>query len=139
MASWLSTHRRSLLFLLVLLALGGMVTALRLPVALFPTLDFPRVVVNIDAGDRPVERMAVEVTQPLEQALRAVPEVRAIRSTTSRGSADLALTFDWRTDMVTALLQVQAAVNQILPTCRPVSVLRHGGWTPRFFRCWDWP
>lgn len=115
MASWLVTHRRSLLFLLALLALGGMAASLRLPVALFPTVDFPRVVVNVDAGDRPVERMAVEVTQPLEQALRGVPEARAIRSTTSRGSADLSLTFDWGTDMVTALLQAQAAVYQILP------------------------
>lgn len=113
--AWLLAHRRSLLFLLALFALGGMVTALRLPVALFPTLDFPRVVVNVDAGDRPVDRMAVEVTQPLEQALRAVPDARAIRSTTSRGSADLALTFEWGTDMVTALLQVQAVVSQILP------------------------
>ena len=115
MGVWLMQHRRSLLLLLALLAIGGLAAALRMPVALFPTLDFPRVVVNVEAGDRPVERMAVEVTQPLEQALRAVPEARGIRSTSSRGAADLSLSFDWRTDMVTALLQVQAAINQVLP------------------------
>lgn len=115
MGNWLLLHRRSLLVLLGLLVLGGIAAAFRLPVALFPTIDFPRVVVNVGAGDRPVERMAVEVTQPLEQALRAVPEAQAIRSTTTRGSTDLSLIFDWNTDMVTALLQVQAAINQALP------------------------
>jgi multidrug efflux pump subunit AcrB len=115
----LQRQRRSLLFLLALLALGGTALALRLPVGLFPNIDFPRIVVNIDAGDRPVERMVVEVTQPLEQALRAVPEARSIRSTSTRGTADLALNFAWGTDMVAALLQVQAAVNQVLPDLPP--------------------
>ena len=44
-ASWTASHRRSILFLLLLLALGGAVSALKLPVALFPHVDFPRIVV----------------------------------------------------------------------------------------------
>lgn len=119
MGIWLQRHRRSLLFLLALLAVGGGLFALRLPVALFPTIDFPRVVVSLNAGDRPVDRMVVEVTRPLEQALRAVPDVRAIRSTSSRGSADIAVTFAWNSDMVTALLQVESAVNQALTSLPP--------------------
>lgn len=112
-------HRRSILVLLALLALGGAATALRLPVALFPNISFPRIVVSVDAGDRPIERMVTEVTFPLEQALRAVPEVRGIRSTTSRGAAELSVNFAWGSDMVTALLQVQSAVNQALPQLPP--------------------
>lgn len=119
MAAWLQRHRRSLLFLLALLAVGGGLFALRLPVALFPTIDFPRVVVSLNAGDRPVDRMVVEVTRPLEQALRAVPDVRAIRSTSSRGSADISVTFAWNSDMVAALLQVESAVNQALTSLPP--------------------
>ena len=38
-----------------------------------------------------------------------------IRSTTSRGSADIALSFDWGHDMVSATLQTQGAINGILP------------------------
>ena len=30
----------------------GMVTIVGLPVALFPHVDFPRIVVSLDAGDR---------------------------------------------------------------------------------------
>ncbi len=115
MRDWLQLHRRSLLFLLLVFVLGGAFAAWKLPVGLFPNIDFPRIVVNIDAGDRPVDRMVVEVTQPLEKALRAVPEVTGIRTTSTRGSADLSISFAWGTDMVASLLQIQAAVNQALP------------------------
>ena len=50
---------------------------------------------NVDAGDRPADRMAIEVTWPIEEAVRAVPGVRTVRSTTSRGSADVSINFDW--------------------------------------------
>lgn len=115
MGAWLQRHSRSLLVLLAVLALGGALAAWKLPVSLFPTIDFPRIVVSVDAGDRPVNRMVLEVTQPLEQALRAVPGVESIRSTSSRGSAELSVNFGWGHDMIAALLQVQAAVNQSLP------------------------
>lgn len=115
MRGWLQLHSRSLLFLLFVFVLGGIFAAWKLPVGLFPNIDFPRIVVNIDAGDRPLDRMVVEVTQPLEKALRAVPEVTGIRTTSTRGSADVSISFAWGTDMVTSLLQVQAAVNQVLP------------------------
>jgi CzcA family heavy metal efflux pump len=115
-ALWLKSHRLSLLFLLALFTLGGILGALQLPVTLFPDIQFPRIVVNIDAGDRPVDRMVIEVTQPLEQALRAVPDVTSIRSTSNRGSANISINFNWNNNMVIALLQVQSAINQILPS-----------------------
>jgi multidrug efflux pump subunit AcrB len=40
-ANWIQGHSRSILFLLALLAVGGIVAALRLPVSMFPTVDFP--------------------------------------------------------------------------------------------------
>ena len=111
MNDWLLTHRRSVLFLLVTAVLLGGVAAWRLPVGLFPVIDFPRVVVSVDAGELPVERMATEVTRPLEEALRAVPNVRGLRATSSRGAAELSLNFSWGTAMTVAELQVQSAVN----------------------------
>ncbi len=54
---WMQAHRRSLLFLLAVLMVGGVVAALHLPVALFPRVSFPRVRVMLDAGDRPADRM----------------------------------------------------------------------------------
>jgi len=109
-SGWLEAHRRSVLFFLAVLALGGAATALKLPVGLFPQVSFPRVVVSLDAGDRPAEEMMALVTIPIEEALRAIPGVKNVRSTTSRGSAEIAVNFGWGLDMIAATLQVQAAL-----------------------------
>ncbi|MGE0707138.1 MAG: efflux RND transporter permease subunit [Planctomycetota bacterium] len=110
--AWVQSHRRSVLFLLTVLGLAGLASAWRLPVGLFPRLTFPRVAVSLQAGDRPSDRMATEVTRPVEEAVRAVPGVRSVRSTSSRGSADVSIDFGWGEDMVAATLQVEAAINQ---------------------------
>ncbi len=116
---WMQKHHRSILFLIAVLAAGGIACSLSLPVALFPHVDFPRVVIGLDAGDRPADRMAIEVTRPVEEAIRAVPGVRSVRSTTSRGCADISINFDWGQDMVAAMLQVESYINQVLPTLPP--------------------
>ncbi len=108
-------HSRSILLLTVLLAAAGVWAALSLPISLFPNIEFPRIIVSVNAGDRPVDRMTIEVTEPLERALRGVPNVVDIRSTSSRGSADVSVNFNWGTDMITALLQAESAVNNLLP------------------------
>ncbi|MEJ2723864.1 MAG: efflux RND transporter permease subunit [Deltaproteobacteria bacterium] len=113
-SSWVPGHRRSILFFLALLVLGGALSAFRLPVALFPRVDYPRIQVMLEAGDRPANQMVTIITRPVEEALHAIPGVRSIRSTTSRGSAEISIDFSWGHDMVVALLQVESAVNQQL-------------------------
>ncbi len=112
---WLQAHRHSVLFLMAPPVLGGIYSALRMPVSLFPVISFPRVVVYLDADDRPASQMELEVTRVVEQALRGVPKVTAISSTTSRGSADVDVRFNWGTDIPRAVLQVEAVLNQVLP------------------------
>jgi CzcA family heavy metal efflux pump len=124
---WAASHRRSILFLVVILAIGGIIAGFKSSVSLFPHVNFPRVVVLIDAGDRPASQMMIAVTRPVEQAVRSVPGVANLRSTTSRGSAELSINFNWGEDMVSAMLQVESAVNQIvgsLPTGTNFSVRR---------------
>jgi CzcA family heavy metal efflux pump len=116
---WMQRHRRSLLFAIALAALAGGLTAFRLPISLFPNVSFPRVVVSLDAGDRPAEQMATLVTMPVEEALRRVPNVRDVQSRTSRGTAEISLNFDWGTDMAQATLQAQSAISEILASLPP--------------------
>ncbi len=113
--AWAQSHARSILFFLAILVVAGVVASFSLPVALFPHVSFPRVRITLDAGDRPAERMAIEVTTPVEEAVRAIPGVRSVRSTTSRGTAEISVNFDWGEDMVAAMLQCQSQVNKILP------------------------
>ena len=113
---WAASHRRSILFLLLLAALFGGFAAFQLPVALFPHIDFPRVVVSLNAGDRPADQMVVQVTRPVEVAVRSVRGVREIRSTSTRGDADVSVNFAWGTNMQVATLDVGAAVTRLLGT-----------------------
>ena len=115
LTAWAQSHARSILFLLGALVLGGAVASFSLPVALFPQVSFPRVRITLDAGDRPAEQMTIEVTTPVEEAVRAIPGVRNLRSTTSRGSAEISVNFNWGEDMVSAMLQCQSQINKILP------------------------
>lgn len=115
MIDLMQRHSRSIWLSVFLVTLAGLMAATRLPVTLFPHIDYPRVVVSIDAGERDATQMAADITRPAEFALREIPGVTQIRSTTSRGSAEIALSFGWGDDMVASTLATQGALATILP------------------------
>jgi multidrug efflux pump subunit AcrB len=115
-AIWIERHRRSLLFVAFALALAGVYAAISLPVGLFPITSFPRIRIEVDAGAMPAKQMLVDVTEPLERVARAVPAAQDVTSTTSRGSAEIFVDFPWGYDMNQALLAVDAAFAQQLPS-----------------------
>jgi CzcA family heavy metal efflux pump len=133
LTAWTAAHRRSLLFLLLLPIIAGMAAALSLPVTLFPNVSFPRVRLSIEAGDRPAEQMVLQVTDPIEQAVHKVPNVTDVRSTTTRGTAEISIFFDWGTDMVAAMLQVNAEVARILPQLPPGTSMQTQRMDPTVF------
>lgn len=97
------------------LTLAGFVSAFALPVGLFPQVSFPRVVVDLDAGDRPADQTALLVTRPVEEAIRTVPGVVSLRSETTRGSSQISVDFGWGRDMTSSTLLVDAAIARVLP------------------------
>ncbi len=112
-------RRRSLLTLVGLLVAGGLLAAFVMPVSLFPTVLFPRIAITVDAGDRPADQTEAVITRPVEQALRAIPGVRDLRSTTSRGSTEISINFAWGSDMDLALQRTEAAVARSQQTLPP--------------------
>ncbi len=86
-----------------------MYLALTIPISVFPTTDFPRVVIGVDNGVMPIDQMMVTITRPIEESVNSVPGLQQVRSITSRGSAEIDLFFDWHADMVTTLQLVDAA------------------------------
>jgi multidrug efflux pump subunit AcrB len=113
--AWLERHKRAVLVLAAALAMGGVMAASTLPIGLYPQTNFPRVRIMVAAGSQPATLMVQQVTQPVERAVRAVPEVRDVSSTTSRGAAQITIDFAWGSDMTAATLGVNAAVAQLLP------------------------
>jgi multidrug efflux pump subunit AcrB len=110
---WFQRFSRPILFLVASLALVGAYLALTVPVSVFPETDFPRIVIGIDNGVTPIDQMLVTITRPIEEAVNVVPGLRRVVSTTSRGSADVDLFFDWNSDMVLTLQRVDAVVARL--------------------------
>ncbi len=116
---WLSRSTRTIFFFAAVLTLAGIFLATRVPISVFPETNFPRVVIGIDNGVMPVEQMEVTITRPIEDAVNAVPGLRTVRSTTSRGSAEVSLFFDWNQDMILSLQLVDAALSKVEQSLPP--------------------
>jgi CzcA family heavy metal efflux pump len=124
---WLARSTRTIFFFVVVLTLAGIYLALQVPISVFPETNFPRVVIGVDNGVMPVEQMQVTITKPIEDAVNSVPGLKTVRSTTSRGSAEVSLFFDWNVDMFHQLQLVDAAlgkVEQTLPSTAKVTTNR---------------
>src|SRR6202166_481262 len=124
---WFRRLSRPILFLIVSLALVGVYFAFTIPVSVFPNTDFPRIVVGIDNGVMPIDQMLVTITRPIEEAVNSVPGLLKVQSITSRGSAEVDLFFDWKSDMVLTLQRVDAVVARLqaeLPTTAKVETHR---------------
>ena len=117
--SWLSRHGGTFAIIALALTIAGIVSAISLPVGLFPQVSFPRVVVDLDAGDRPADQTELLLTRPVEEAVRAVPGVLSERSETTRGSAQISINFGWGRDMIASTLLVEAAIARVLPSLPP--------------------
>src|ERR1700727_68441 len=109
-AFWFSRYAKSLIFLVLILAAAGLYLAFTIPISVFPTTDFPRVVIGVDNGVMPIDQMMVTITRPIEEAVNSVQGLQQVRSITSRGSAEINLFFDWRVDMFQTLQRVDSAV-----------------------------
>ncbi len=115
-AYWLSRSVHTILFLAFALTAAGIYAFFRTPIAVFPETNFPRIVIGVDNGVMPVEQMQVTITKPIEDAMNSVPGLLTVRSTTSRGSADVSLFFDWSVNMFQTLQLVDAALSQAQQT-----------------------
>jgi CzcA family heavy metal efflux pump len=113
-------RRAAAIFLLLgVLAVGGVAVVARLPASIFPSVTFPRIRVIVDVGEEPAAQVMPAVTRPVEEAMLRVPGIENVRSTTSRGSAELSSQFSWGTDMQVALQRVQAEVERVRPLLPP--------------------
>jgi multidrug efflux pump subunit AcrB len=110
---WVARHSKSVIFLILTLAIVGGYLATSVPVAVFPSTNFPRVIIGVDNGVMPIDQMMVTITRPLEQAVNSVEGLEDVQSITSRGSAEIDLYFNWNVDMFQTLQRVDSAVARI--------------------------
>jgi len=106
------TRSSSTLAVLSVLAASvfGVILARTIPSAVFPEMTFRRATIIADSGNLPADQMLASVTRPLEESVYSVPGVTMVRSTTTRGSAEIDVTFGEDADPQTSFQMLNAAV-----------------------------
>jgi multidrug efflux pump subunit AcrB len=116
---WFARETKPIIFLIITLALVGGYLAFTIPIAVFPSTDFPRIIIAADNGVMPIDQMLVTITRPLEEAVSGVMGIEDVRSITSRGSAEIDLYFNWNVNMFQTLARVNAAISRVRPDLPP--------------------
>jgi len=120
-------YRKPMLLVLALVIMGGVYSYTKLQTSLFPEITFPKIKIIADEGLQPVNKMMVTVTKPLENAIKQVPNLETVRSTTSRGSCEISAFMSWDADIDLGKQQIESQIAQIrndLPPDVNISVER---------------
>jgi CzcA family heavy metal efflux pump len=107
------SYKNPLTVTLVIILLGGGFVYSKLQTSLFPEITFPKIKVIAEAGLQPVDKMMVTVTKPLENAIKQVPDLDYVRSTTSRGSCEISAFMDWDANIDLSQQRIESKINEI--------------------------
>ena len=110
------SHKNPLTVLLILIIMGGLFAYSKLQSSLFPEITFPKIKIIADGSLQPVNKMMVKVTRPLENAIKQIPDLKSIRSTTSRGSCEISAYIDWKADIDLSQQRIEAKISEIRNT-----------------------
>lgn len=100
------------MFVLAFVVLGARAYR-ELVLELFPSIDFPYVVVaTVYPGANP-EEVETKVTKPIEDAVSTISGVRHIRSQSGQGSSVAMIEFELETDVDEAAAEVRSRINSI--------------------------
>lgn len=113
MNRFFNTYKSPLSVILAIVILAGLYSYNRLQVSLFPEITFPKIKVIADAGEQPVDQMMLNVTRPLELAIKQVPDLKTIRSSTNRGSCEISAFMDWKSDIDISQQRIESRINEI--------------------------
>jgi len=119
MKNFFVSYKNPLTVTLVIVLLGGLFVYTRLQTSLFPEITFPKIKVIADAGLQPVNKMMVTVTKPLENAIKQVPDLQYVRSTTSRGSCEISAFLDWDANVDLSQQRIESKINEIKSNLPP--------------------
>ena len=101
---------------MLLIILGGGFAYSKMQSSLFPEITFPKIKVIADGSLQPVNKMMVSITRPLENAIKQIPDLKMIRSITSRGSCEISAFMDWKANIDLSQQRIEAKIGEIRNT-----------------------
>ena len=105
--------RRPVTTLMIFLGiiLVGAFCFLQMPIDLFPEMDIPSITVITPYEGAGPEEVEDKITQPLEERLATVEDLKHIYSASREGESMIRLMFDWETDLDTRANDVRDAID----------------------------
>lgn len=107
------SHKNPILAVLLIILVGGLYAFSQLKTGLFPEITFPKIKIIADAELQPVDKMVVTVTRPLENAVKQVPDLQLVRSTTSGGSCELSAFMNPGADIDLSQQRIESQIAKI--------------------------
>ncbi len=106
-------NKTAVIFITLTLLAMSIFVIFTLPEGVFPKANFPRILITADMGYTPLTDMEMSVTRPLENAVRTVEGVTIVRSTTSRGTADIDVFFNPKINLHQAYQLVNSKISEV--------------------------
>ncbi|NEW81217.1 MAG: efflux RND transporter permease subunit [Mariniphaga sp.] len=113
MRDFFVSHKNPVAVILVIILAAGIYAYSKMQSSLFPEVTFPKIKIIADSGLQPVGKMMVTVTKPLENAIKRVPNLKTVRSITSRGNCEISAFMEWNADIDLSKQQIESSINQI--------------------------
>ncbi len=103
----------TVLMMVCLLVLSGLISIFGLPVDLFPEMEFPYISIRTEYEGVGPEEIETSITEPIEEVVATVENVKEIRSYSREGWSYVYVKFTWGTDLDIARLDVRESVDLI--------------------------
>jgi len=113
MRDFFVSHKNPVLVVLFIILAAGIYSYSNMQSSLFPEVTFPKIKIIADNGLQPIGKMMVTVTKPLENAIKRVPNLKVVRSITSRGNCEISAFMEWNADIDLSKEQIESSINQI--------------------------
>jgi HAE1 family hydrophobic/amphiphilic exporter-1 len=110
---WCLKNKSVVILATVLLVGSGAYATTRLNQELLPDISFPIITISTPVAGAGPDVVDEQVTQPVESAINGVPEIEAVRSTSSSGFSVVVVEFDLDADTEEAEADLQAALEGI--------------------------
>jgi hydrophobic/amphiphilic exporter-1 (mainly G- bacteria), HAE1 family len=110
----LSVRRPTLIVIFVVLCIGlGILGYTSMGADLFPAANTPVVAIVTTYSGAGTEEIEKDIVKPIEDAVSAIGGIDTIRSTSGEGYGSTVIMFNMSTEMSTAILDVQNAIDSI--------------------------
>lgn len=113
MKNFFLSYKNPVSVILAVVIIGGIFLYGQIQVSLFPEITFPKLKVIADNGEQPVDKMMVTVTRPLEDAIKQIPDLKILRSATSRGTCEISAFLNWGADINVNQQMLESRISQI--------------------------